>query len=371
MSHTTAPRINKIVVIVSALLISALFLSMIREFLLTILLAGIFAGLLSRVFTGFRRLARGHASLGAALTIMSFFLVVFLPMAALLVVVASEALSLSSTAIPLIRSQLRNPTLFDGLSTLPFYHEFEAYSDVILQKAGELLGRLGTTLFERFSAITYTAIYDVFLFFIFWYTLFFLLKDGKALFDRVRACLPLNESDQRRLFDKFISVARATLKGTLVIGIVQGSLAGMAFRVAGIESAVFWGAVMAMLSILPMIGPPIVWVPAAISLALSGDYLSAAGLFAFCSLVVGQIDNILRPILVGRDTQMHELFVFFGTLGGIGMFGIFGFIIGPVVAALFVTVWEIYWETFRDTLKDVRNQVSPGAGDEESDGGGV
>ncbi|NTU57312.1 MAG: AI-2E family transporter [Chlorobiaceae bacterium] len=355
------PRLNKIVVLIVALLISALFLAMIRQFLLTILLAGIFAGLLIPLFNRFQKLFGGRSSMSAGMTLLIFLLVVFLPLAGLLVVVAAQALSLSITAIPLIRGQLKSQEQFHGLFVqLPFYQDLEAYSDLILQKAGEFLGRMGSVLFESFSAFTYTAVYDIFLFFVFTYTMFFLLKDGHAFLERLQYSLPLNQNDQKRLLDKFLSVTRATLKGTLVIGVVQGSLAGLAFQVAGIDNAVFWGTVMAVLSVLPLIGSTLVWIPAVVFLAVSGQYVPAAGLFLFCSLVVGQIDNILRPILVGRDTQMHELFIFFGTLGGIGMFGAFGFIVGPVVAALFVTVWDIYGETFRDTLIDMRAGV-PGA----------
>ncbi len=353
-------KVNRIVVLVATLLISALFLSMIRQFLVTILLAGIFAGLGIPLFNGFRRIFGRHRSLSAGLTVAAYLLIVFLPVSGLVAVVASQALSLSSTAIPLIREQLRSPVAMESmLSQLPFSREVELYSDQILQKLGELLGRFGSALFENVSAITYSAVYDFFLFIIFWYTMFFFLKDGEALMERIRAYLPFSESDQMRLLDRFLSVTRATIKGTLVIGIVQGSLAGIAFHLAGIESAVFWATVMAVMSIIPMIGPPIIWVPAAIILALSGQYVQAAGLALFCSIVVGQIDNILRPVLVGRDTQMHELFVFFSTLGGIAMFGMFGFIIGPVIAALFVTVWEIYGETFSEGLSEIRK----GSGD--------
>ncbi len=355
MNQTNTLKINRIVVLIAAILISALFLSMIRQFIMTILLAGIFAGLEMPLFNRFRKFFGGRRNLSAGMTLAVFLLIVMLPMAGLLAVVATQALSLSSTAIPLIREQLKGPPVLHGLlSQLPFYHDIGSYSDLILQKASEYLGRLGSALFDSVSAITYTAVYDLFLFFVFCYTMFFFLKDGDLLMERILASVPLNETDQRRLLDRFLSVTRATIKGTLVIALLQGSLAGIAFQVVGIDSAVFWGTVMAVLSIMPLIGSPIIWVPAVIGLVISGDYLQASGLALFCSLVVGQIDNILRPILVGRDTQMHELFIFFGTLGGIGMFGVFGFIIGPVIAALFVTVWEIYGETFNAALVDIR-----------------
>ena len=370
MNQMNTPRLNKIVVLIAVLLISALFLSMIRQFLLTILLAGIFAGLEIPLFQRFQKLFRGRGNLSATMTLFTFFLIVFLPITGLLIVVATQAISLSKTAIPLIREQLRSPEGLHGLFTrLPLYHDLEAYSDLILQKTGEFLGQFGTELFNSFSAFTYSAAYDLFLFFVFCYSMFFFLKDGHAVMERITYYLPLNQSDQKRLLDRFLSVTRATLKGTLVIAVVQGTLAGVAFHVAGISSSVFWGTLMAVLSIMPLIGSPIIWFPAVIVLATSGEYLQATALFLFCSLIVGQVDNILRPILVGRDTQMHALFIFFGTLGGIGMFGVFGIIIGPVIAALFVTVWEIYGETFSDTLADIRMGTTGVAPENRKDDG--
>ena len=164
--------------------------------------------------------------------------------------------------------------------------------------------------------------------------------------------MPLPDGVERRILDRFTSVTRATIKGTLVIGIIQGSLAGLAFWVVGIDSAVFWGTIMSVLSIIPAVGSAIIWVPAVIILIITGQYVQAIGLLLFCSLLVGSIDNVLRPWLVGRDTELHELMIFFGTLGGISLFGIIGFIIGPIIAALFVTAWDIYAETFIDYLSD-------------------
>lgn len=367
MTRMNTPQFNKIAVLVATLLISALFLTMIRQFLVTILLAGIFTGLAYPLFSRFITLTRGHRSLSASMTLFIFFMMVFLPLLAVFAVVILQAVSLSSTVIPLIREQLRDPEGFlRMLSSLPFYKDIESYSDLILEKAAEILGNLGSSVLSSFSAITWTAIYDLVLFIIFWYTMFFLLRDGHELLERIKYYLPLNESDQKRLFDRFVSVTRASLKGSLIIAVIQGTLAGLAFYVAGINQAVFWGAIMATLSLLPLIGSPIIWVPAVIILALSGNYAQAIGLFLFCSIIVGQIDNVLRPILVGRDTSMHELFIFFGTLGGIGMFGLPGFIIGPVVAALFVTVWDIYGETFNESLIERRSGGGQAVGSDQA-----
>jgi predicted PurR-regulated permease PerM len=182
--------------------------------------------------------------------------------------------------------------------------------------------------------------------------MFFFLMDGDKLLDRILYYLPLKRHDEKRMLEKFTSVTRATLKGTAVIGLLQGGLAGLAFWVVGIPSAVFWGTIMAVLSIIPGIGTALVWGPAVIVLIAGGHFLKAGGLGLFCALVVGSVDNLLRPVLVGKDTRMHELMIFFGTLGGIIMFGIMGMFIGPIVAALFVTIWEIYGVAFKDILPE-------------------
>lgn len=123
--------------------------------------------------------------------------------------------------------------------------------------------------------------------------------------------MPLKDHDEQRILDKFTSVTRATLKGTLMIGVLQGGMAGLAFAFLGIPSTVFWGTIMAILSVIPSIGSALVWVPTAIYLAITGHLAKGIGLFIFCGAVVGSLDNLLRPILVGKDTQMHELMIFF------------------------------------------------------------
>ena len=130
-------------------------------------------------------------------------------------------------------------------------------------------------------------------------------------------------------------------------------MAGIAFAVAGVPNAVFWGSVMAVMSTIPNVGTALIWVPAVIMLIIQGQVATGIALAAFCGLVVGSLDNVLRPILVGKDTKMHELMIFFGTLGGILMFGFPGIFIGPVIASLFVAIWELYGVEFADVLPDV------------------
>jgi predicted PurR-regulated permease PerM len=157
--------------------------------------------------------------------------------------------------------------------------------------------------------------------------------------------------DRDVIVEKGISITRATLKGTIVIGVLQGTLAGAAFAVAGIPAAVFWGAVMALASIVPVLGTAIVWLPAVAYLLFQGDIVAGLGLLTWCVIVVSSVDNIVRPRLVGSDTRMPDVLVLLSTLGGIAMFGATGVVIGPVVAGLFLTSWHIFAATFSRELE--------------------
>lgn len=174
------------------------------------------------------------------------------------------------------------------------------------------------------------------------YLLFFLLRDGDHLATRIREALPLDDTDKHRLFTKFTTVIRATIKGNFVVAAVQGTLGGLIFAFLGIQGAVLWGAVMAFLSLLPALGAALVWAPVAIFFLLSGAITKGVILIAFGVLAIGLIDNFLRPLLVGRDTRMPDYVVLISTLGGLALFGLSGFIIGPVIAALFIATWDLF-----------------------------
>jgi len=180
------------------------------------------------------------------------------------------------------------------------------------------------------------------MFFLMLYLLFFFLRDGKKMIEIIIYTLPIGDESERILLAKFAEVSRATIKGTLVVGIVQGTIGGITLSLLGIESAIFWGVVMILLSILPAIGSALVWLPAAIYLITSGMIIKGIILIAVGVFIIGTIDNILRPILVGRDTKMPDYLILLSTLGGIALIGISGFVLGPVIAAFFLAVWTIF-----------------------------
>jgi predicted PurR-regulated permease PerM len=179
-------------------------------------------------------------------------------------------------------------------------------------------------------------------FFIMLYLLFFFLRDGQDLTRRIRMAIPLAEPQKRRLQLKFTRVVRATVKGNVVVALTQGALGGLIFWVLDIPSALLWAVAMAFLSLLPAVGAGIVWAPVAAYFLLSGMIWQGVVLGLFGVFVIGLVDNVLRPILVGKDTRMPDYLILISTLGGMAVFGLNGFVIGPMIAALFMSTWGLF-----------------------------
>ncbi len=354
----TEHRFRRVFLLVLVVGISIAFLWILRSFLMTILLAATFSGfvypLYARLVTRFR--GRRYAASGATLLIV--VLLVILPLIGIFSVVINQAMRVTGSIAPVVERFLSEPTYLDQLlDHVPGREYIEPYRNDIVTRAGDIVNAVGTFLIASLSNTTRGTVTFIFHFFILLYTMFFLLVDGPAMLRRMLSYLPLTQDDGQQMKDRFVSVTRATIKGTVVIGIIQGTMSGLAFWVVGIPDVVFWTVVMIVLSILPLIGAALVWVPAAVILAATGNVLQAVMLVLFCALIVGSIDNVLRPRLVGRDTKMHDLMILFSTLGGLIVFGPVGFILGPVLAGLFITSWEIFGNAYRDVIRPVTGPV--------------
>jgi predicted PurR-regulated permease PerM len=332
----TETRFRQAFLLLLVTAISAAFVAMIRAFLSTILLAAIFTGLSYPVYQWVLGRLRGRKALAAIATLVLLLALVMAPLLAVLGAGANEALRVTETIRPRLQQLVDQPGEFDSrLRALPGYDRIEPYRAQILTKAGELVGSTSAFLFAALSATTRATAVFIFHFFVLLYTMFFFLTGGPGLLRTVLAYLPLTDADKQRMVEKFVSVTRATLKGTILIGAAQGVLGGLAFWAVGID-----------------VGGALVWVPATIILISAGEIWRGIALALFCALVVGSVDNVLRPRLVGQDTKMHELLIFFSTLGGLMFFGAMGFILGPILAALFVTAWEMFGTAFRSALAE-------------------
>lgn len=174
------------------------------------------------------------------------------------------------------------------------------------------------------------------------YLTFFLLRDGDALSHRIIDAIPLAPEQRRTLVEKFIIVIRAIIKGSIVVAVLQGAIGGLVFWGLGIHAPLLWGVLMGFMSLLPAVGTGIIWVPVAIYLLLTGAIWQGLVLVGCGLFVIGMVDNLLRPILVGKDARIPDYIVLITTLGGIELFGFAGIVIGPAVAAMFIVTWEIF-----------------------------
>lgn len=173
------------------------------------------------------------------------------------------------------------------------------------------------------------------------FTMYYLFRDGERLRAAAYEMMPLSDEKAREIFDRTGEVISASVYGVLVIAVVQGVLGGLAFWVLGLPSPLLWGVVMIFLSMIPMLGAFIVWVPAALYLALTGEWGKAIMLAVWGALVIGSVDNFLRPKLVGERTRLHELLVFFSVLGGLQVFGVLGIVLGPVIVAITIALLDV------------------------------
>ncbi len=315
--------VNNTTLLCLVVVISALFLTMIHQFLMAIFMAGLFTAMVAPIHHQLAKKLGGKETLASIVTVLGIILLVLTPLAVLITLVVTQAIHIGQSVTPWVQTFINEPTtLTTYLQKIPYYQEILPYRDVIVQKAGELVGVISTFLIDSLSSFTKVTIDAIFSSIIMLYVMFYFLIMGDLLLQKILFFLPLDDLNEQRLLNRFTSVTRATIKGTLIIGIMQGSICGLAFAIAGIDGPVFWGSLMAVMSIIPAFGTAIIWFPALIILALAGNFTGVVVLAILCGAVAGNLDNIIRPRLVGKDTEMHDLFVLFGTLGGLSMFGL-------------------------------------------------
>ncbi|MFL6590975.1 MAG: AI-2E family transporter [Chthoniobacterales bacterium] len=346
-------------VLILVLAVSVLFLAVAWPLLKPLLLGALLASLCRPLFTWILRLVGNRRSLAAMLTLLILFVLVAGPISAFVGLVASQALYVSEQAIPWVQQHFGSASGFNAhdwiVQRFPRMAPHVPEQAQILEGVGRAAKAAGVFLVAGATQLTAGTAGFLLDLFVMIYAMFFFFRDGKKMIQKIFYYMPLAHEDEQQLLERLTSVTRATIKGTLVIGIIQGGLAGLAFWAAGIGGAAFWGTIMMGLSIVPGIGAALVWVPAVIYLYAVGQSLAATLLLIWCAAVVGTIDNILRTILVGKDAKMPDLLILVGTLGGLFLFGPIGFIVGPIVCGLFLTVWEIYGATFKEILPPVRS----------------
>jgi predicted PurR-regulated permease PerM len=336
-----------------ALALTVIFLWMIQDFLSALFLAAVLAIFLFPLQRGLTKLFRGRKAPAAGIVLVIAVFAVLIPLLALLTIVAQQAVEVGQTVVPWVQQQIRSFRA-EGLAGLPDWLPFRdalaPYQVEIAQRLTDMVSGLGGVVIDGLRRAGGGALSFVLNAAILLFALYYLLTSGPSALKSGLDLLPMRAHDRDLLAERTLSTIRATVKGTFVIAVIQGVLTGAGLAVAGVPGAVFWGAVAGVLSIIPGIGPPLVWLPAAIWLWATGSPVPAVALAAWGALVVGVIDNLLRPILVGQDAKMSDLLVLLSTLGGLTLFGAVGIIVGPLIAALFVSAWYIYAQSYKDLL---------------------
>jgi predicted PurR-regulated permease PerM len=352
-------RLETFTFLLLVLVTTAVFVWMIRPFLFPVFWAAVFAILFQGVFDRLTRALRGRRSIAAVLATLTVVFLVLLPFAFLLAVLAQQALLLYQRIVD-GDINVQAPMEFVERS-MPALREFLGRYGIDLDQVRVAIQEASMTATQFVAgralafgqnALTLTVLFGLML-----YLLFFFFRDGDRIVARVTDVLPLGRERKQRLLSKFAIVARATVKGNLIVAAAQGGLGAVLFWIVGIETAVFWGVVMAILSLLPAVGAGLVWVPAAIILLYQGQVWQGLLVVAGGIFVIGLVDNLLRPVLVGRDAKMPDYLILISTLGGLAVFGLAGFVAGPVIAALVLVLWEMFAEEY--SLADLAGATPP------------
>lgn len=348
ISELRLRRLETATFLALVLLTTAAFIWIVRPLLTPVFWAAVFAVLFHPIYRGLVDACRGRRAPAAVLATLIVVLFVVLPFAFVLAALAQQGLQLYQG---IASGEINVQAPIDMLDrSLP------AVTD-LLERYGVDIAQLRVSV-QEVAAVAMQSIAGwalaagqnvllmALLFGVMLYLLFFFFRDGDRIVEAVTRVVPLGADRKRRLLEKFAEVARATVKGTLIIAAVQGGLGAILFAAAGIRTALFWGVVMAVLSLLPAVGAGLVWVPATVILFVGGNIWQALLVLLGGIFVVGLVDNVLRPIVIGRDTRMPDYLILLSTFGGIAAFGLAGFVAGPVVAAMFLVVWQMFGEEY-------------------------
>lgn len=337
------------VLILAGITVATFFLFL--PFLSAILMAAILAATFHNPYQYLiKKTKRPHLS--SLLTCLLVLIVIVLPVAAVTGLAAKEVDSAYQKIVAednFYQNHVAN--YIEAFRNSKFAKSINLNGFLDQEQIGKSVEKISSWVLAFIQKVYQNVVGSVLWIFVMFFTLYYFLVESKIIIKKIMYLSPLRDEYETMLTGKFSSMVRATLKGTLIIGAVQGILGGIMFAIAGVPSFIIWGIIMVVLSVIPAIGSGLVWVPVGIIMLVTGNIWQGIFILLFGTLVISLVDNILRPKLVGGDTAIHPLLVFFATLGGIISFGIIGFIIGPVIMALFLTLWDIYGKEFGAQLK--------------------
>lgn len=332
--------------------ITGVFLYMLNEYVSALLWAVVCAVVFYPLYIRLQTFFRGSSATAALATVASVVLLVVLPLSLIGSIVVSESLNLYQSLSTDNKSTFESSSLLDRVSQVTAYLEpygiSQSAAEGRLREWAAGLSQTVASSLVSFSQLTVTFLLDTA---IMLYLLFFFLKDGPKLISIIMYYLPLGDAYETRLMDRFSETVQAVVKGTIAIAAIQGIIGGILFLAVGIANPVLWGVAMAVLSIVPLFGTALVWLPAAVIMIFTGSLWAGIIIILVGALIISLVDQFLRPSLVGKGSKMPDALVLLATVGGLATFGVSGFIIGPIIAALFLSLWVMYGERYKVELQ--------------------
>ena len=352
-------RVNRIAILCLLLLVTLLIYPIMKIFFVPIILAATFVTLSFPLYLQLQKLFRGNKFISSLLCCCTLFLCIVIPAYLVMHVVLSQMISFYQNAVPVLKeiiSQGSQSTFYIKMQTLPFLKHINLSTVNIssfFAEAIKTVATIGPGAINKTSAGLFGFVADILIMF---FTMFYFFIDGTALVRRIQYLSPIRDDYEELIFSRFLLISRATVYGTLIIGLTQGTLGALALLIFGIKSWLLWGFVMVILSLIPVVGAWVVLIPAGCIQLLSGNIWQGIGILVFSTAVISNVDNLMRPRLVGKGAKLHDLVIFFSSLGGIAVFGVMGFIVGPVIAALFISVLDIYSTEFETQLQGINKK---------------
>jgi predicted PurR-regulated permease PerM len=348
MKDTQFTILKNIVFFILLGIITVFFAYMLKPFFFAIfwaiLIAAVFAPLYKRLNKKLK-----SANLSAILTLIVIIVCLILPVGLLLSLLIGESLEIYKSVYSNSIKWIDTLTgMLKSLSKHRLFTRLNLDQAFFIDKSMESLKTFGEFIFQHLSALTQNTILLVIQFAVMLYSLFYFLRDGESLIATVSRYIPVGRRHINTFINQFLATAKASLKFTFVIGGIQGFLGGLLFYITGIENVLVWGVLMFAFSIIPAIGCSLIWAPAGIIMLFLGHIWQGITILVCGVLVISSVDNLLRPLLLGRDIEMHSLLIFLSTLGGIAAFGFSGFVLGPVIASLFLASWRLFLEIFQN-----------------------
>ena len=338
-------KIRKIILLIILLISFAAFLPIMSLFYIPLLLAATFTALFYPLYRYFLVIFKGQKPLSSFACCFIFLIGLLIPLGLIINIMIHQAFTLYTSAEPIVRDLMEKGSqsaIYSGLADLPAFKwitNLKFNWEAILQDLANRLTSIASFLLNKTSSGIFGLFANLF---VMLFTMFYFFMDGEKILNRLRYLSPVRMEYQTIILDRFLLISRATIIGTILIGIIQGSFGAVTLLIFGIKSWLLWGFIMIVFAIIPMAGTWIILIPAGIIQIIFGNIWQGVGIILTSIIVVSNIDNLLRPRIVGQGAKMNDLLIFFSTLGGLSLFGVTGFIIGPIIASFFITMIDIY-----------------------------